>query len=442
MHRVAVTFPNVQDREILRLAVPAFGALVSEPLFLLADSAIVGHLGTPQLAALGVAGITLQSLVGVFVFLAYATTSSVARNLGAGDSRAALRQGIDGIWLALFLGLVTAVLAIISVDTILALFDPAASVVPYARTYLRIASLGLPPMLMLLAATGVLRGLQDTRTPLVVAIAANLVNIALNLALVYGAGLGIAGSAWGTVIAQTAAAAALIRVVVRAAREQGVLLAPDRAGIRRTARAGIPLTVRTITLRVALLVSAYVAAQQGATATATHQIAFTVWTFLVFALDAIAIAGQALTGRLLGAGDVHGTRVATRRMLGWGLATGSAFGLALAAVSPVLGSLFTTDPAVRSLLTSVLIVVALFQPVSGVVFVLDGVLIGAGDGRYLAVIGVITLMAFVPLALSVLALDGGLVWLWWAFGAFMLARMAAVVLRERSDVWLVTGAAP
>ncbi len=429
-----------QDREILRLAVPAFGALVSEPLFLLADSSIVGHLGTPQLAGLGVAGVTLQSLVGLFIFLAYATTSMVARSVGAGDTRAALERGIDGIWLALLLGLAAMMLLMIAVDPILAVFHPAPGVVPFASTYLRIALLGLPQMLLLLAATGVLRGLQDTRTPLIVVVAGNLANIGLNLTLVYGAGLGIVGSAWGTVIAQSAVAGALILVVARAARAQGARLWPDLTGIRRSALAGIPLTVRTVTLRVALLVTAYVAAHQGAVATATHQIAFTVWTFLAFALDAIAIAGQAITGRLLGAADVVGARRATGRMLTWGLATGAVFGLGLVLVGPMLGRLFTADPAVTSLLGPVLLVAAVFQPVSGVVFVLDGVLIGAGDGRYLAVAGVVTLVVFAPLALCVLFLDGGLVWLWWAFGAFMLARMVTLVRRARSDAWLVTGA--
>jgi putative MATE family efflux protein len=427
------------DREIWRLAVPAFAALVAEPLFLLADSAIVGHLGTPQLAGLGVAGAILSSLLGLFVFLAYGTTSSVARALGAGDRRRALAQGIDGLWLALGLGLVVAVLGVTSAPGLVDLFDPSEQVAGHAVSYLRVASLGLPAMFVVFASTGVLRGLQDTRTPLVVAVAANIANIGLNVLLVYGIGLGIAGSALGTVLAQVAAAGWLTVVVVRGARQYGAPLTPDLPGIRAAGRTGVPLVVRTLTLRAALLITTYVATSQGEVSIAAHQIAFTVWTFLVFALDALAIAAQAMTGRYLGAADVAGTRRVTRRLMGWGAACGVAFGLLLVGLSPVLGGLFTSDPEVRRALAAVLVVAAVQQPVSGVVFVLDGVLIGAGDGVYLAWAGVLTLVVYAPLAIAVQAADGGLVWLWWAFGAFMLARLVTLVLRERSDAWLVTG---
>jgi putative MATE family efflux protein len=427
------------DREIWRLAVPAFAALVAEPLFLLADSAIVGHLGTPQLAGLGVAGAILSSLLGLFVFLAYGTTSSVARALGAGDRRHALAQGIDGLWLALGLGLVVAVLGVTSAPALVDLFDPSEQVARHAVSYLRVASLGLPAMFVVFASTGVLRGLQDTRTPLVVAVAANIANIGLNVLLVYGLRLGIAGSALGTVLAQVAAAGWLTAVVVRGARRYGAPLTPDLPGIRAAGRTGAPLVVRTLTLRAALLITTYVATSQGEVSIAAHQIAFTMWTFLVFALDALAIAAQAMTGRYLGAADVAGARRVTRRLMGWGAASGVAFGVVLAGLSTVLGGLFTSDPEVRRALAAVLIVAAVQQPVSGVVFVLDGVLIGAGDGVYLAWAGVLTLVVYAPLAIAVQAAGGGLVWLWWAFGAFMLTRLVTLVLRERSDAWLVTG---
>jgi putative MATE family efflux protein len=428
-----------QDRQILRLAVPAFVALVSEPLFLLADSAVVGHLGTAQLAALGIAGAVVQTVVGLFVFLAYATTASVARNLGAGDQRAALIQGIDGLWLALAIGLISAACVSLLVDPIVSVFGPSESVASYAHTYLRIALLGVPSLLLLLAATGVLRGLQDTRTPLAVVVTANLANIGLNVMLVYGADLGIAGSAWGSVLAQTGGAIALVAVVVRAARRTRAPVRPSLAGLRASAGAGLALTVRTLTLRAALLISTYVATSQGDTAIATHQIAATVWTTLAFALDAIAIAGQALTGRFLGAGDVAGARAATRRMISWGIGTGLAFGGLLAVSSPFLGRLFTGDREIWSLLTELVLVAAVFQPVAGVVFVLDGILIGAGDGRYLAGAGALTLLAYAPLAWLVLVTDAGLTWLWVAFGGFMFARMLTLVVRERSDAWLITG---
>jgi putative MATE family efflux protein len=434
------SFPSADDREILRLAVPAFAALVSEPLYLLADAAIVGHLGTPQLGGLGVAAAILQTLLGLFVFLAYGTTSSVARQLGAGDRRAALAQGVDGIWLALGLGLTVTLLGLALAAPLVGLFDPAPEITPYALTYLRISVLGLPAMFVVLAATGVLRGLLDTRTPLAVAVAANLANIGLNVLLVYGLDLGIAGSAWGTVLAQTGAAAALLWVVVRGARRHGAPLAPDLPGIRAAGRTGVPLVVRTLTLRAALLLATYVATAQGAVSIAAHQIAFTIWTFLAFALDALAIAAQAMTGKQLGAADVDATRAITRRLMWWGVGSGVVFAAGLLLLRWPLAPLFTSDPAVQELLVAALLLVAAQQPVAGVVFVLDGVLIGAGDGAYLAWAGVITLGCFAPLAYAVHVTDGGLLWLWVALGGFMLARFVTLVARERTSAWLVTGA--
>jgi putative MATE family efflux protein len=284
--------------------------------------------------------------------------------------------------------------------------------------------------------------LQDTRTPLVVAIAANLLNIALNLLFVYGFDWGIAGSALGTLAAQSLGAAAVVAVVVRAARRHAAALRPHRPGVVAAWRVGVPLIVRTLTLRVALLIATYVAAAISTEAIAAHQVAFTVWTFLAFALDAIAIAGQAITGKLLGAGDAAATRDATRRMMFWGLVCGVVLGAGLILARPLVVPLFTSDADVQALLSAALLVAALHQPVAGIVFVLDGVLIGAGDGRYLAWAGIVNLLVFVPLALAVLWLDGDLVGLWWAFTAFMLVRMATLLWRERDDRWLVLGATP
>ncbi len=429
-----------QDREIWRLAVPAFFALVSEPLMLLADSAIVGHLGTPQLAALGVAGTVLQTIVGICIFLAYGTTSAVARMIGAGDQRGALAQGVDGMWLALLLGVVLAVAGLAFAPPVVAVFHPSAQVASYAVTYLRIACLGIPSMLLLLAATGVLRGLQDTRTPLVVAVSANLANIVLNVVLVYGLDLDIAGSALGTTLAQSAAAAALVWVVVRGARRDGASLRPDKPGIIASAQAGVPLVVRTVTLRGALVLTTFVATALGTTALAAHQVAFTLWLFLGLALDAIAIAGQALTGRYLGAADVTGTRAATRRMMRWGFVAGAAGGVLMLGLRDLYVPLFTSDPEVRRTLAAILVIAAVSQPLNGIVFVLDGVLIGAGDGSYLAVAGVIGLAGFAPLACAVLWFGGSVLGLWWAFTGFMVLRFVTLIVRERRDAWLVTGA--
>ncbi len=432
------------DGEIVRLALPALGALVAEPLFLLGDSAIIGHLGTPELAGLGIASTVLTTLVNVSIFLAYGTTAAVARMLGAGDFRGALRAGRDGCWLALAVGAATLAVGWPLSPWIVAQFGPAAEVAEHAETYLWISLLGLPSMLLVLAATGILRGLQDTRTPLIVAASGAAGNIVLNVILVYGFGLGIAGSAIGTVIAQTAMAAVFVVIVARSASRHGVNLRPDLRGVARAFGAGIPLIVRTVAMRVALIAATVVATGLGTAELAAHQVALTTWTLLSLILDAVAIAAQALVGRALGAGDVAGARSITRRMVQWGVLAGFALTVLLLAVGSVYARLFTSDPDVRSLLFAALIVAALMQPAAGWVFVLDGVLIGAGDGRYLAWASVISVMFFLPAAAMVAVLDlsgtTGIVALWGAIGVWMIARLVTLALRERQDAWMITGA--
>ncbi|MFE6783675.1 MATE family efflux transporter [Streptomyces sp. NPDC057680] len=428
------------DREIVSLALPAFGALVAEPLFLMVDSAIVGHLGTPQLAGLAIAAALLTTAVSVFVFLAYATTAAVSRRVGAGDLPAAIRQGMDGIWLALLLGTAVVAVTLPAAPWLIDLFGASDTAAPYAVTYLRISSLGIPAMLVVLAATGVLRGLQDTRTPLYVAIGGFVANGALNVGLVYGAGLGIAGSAWGTVIAQCGMAGAYLVVVVRGARRHGASLRPDAAGIRASAQAGVPLLVRTLSLRAVLMIATAVAARMGDAEVAAHQIILSLWSLMAFALDAIAIAGQAIIGRYLGANDAEGARQVCRRMVQWGVISGVALGALLIVARPLFIPLFTGDTAVQDTLLPALLVVAISQPISGVVFVLDGVLMGAGDGPYLAWAMLLTLAVFAPVALLVPALGGGLTALWWAMTLMMTVRMATLWFRSRSGRWIVTGA--
>ncbi|PVE09116.1 MATE family efflux transporter [Streptomyces scopuliridis] len=437
---ISRTGPRRHDREIVALAVPAFGALVAEPLFVMVDSAIVGHLGTPQLAGLAIAAALLTTAVSIFVFLAYATTAAVARRVGAGDLQAAIRQGMDGIWLALLLGAAVIAVTLPAAPWLVGLFGASDTAAPYAVTYLRISSLGIPAMLVVLAATGVLRGLQDTRTPLYVAIGGFGANAALNVVLVYGAGLGIAGSAWGTVLAQCAMAAVYLVVVVRGARRHGASLRPDAAGIRASAQAGVPLLVRTLSLRAVLMIATAVAARLGDADVAAHQIILSLWSLMAFALDAIAIAGQAIIGRYLGAGDTQGAREACRRMVQWGVAAGVVLGVLIVAARPLFIPLFTGDQVVRDTLLPALLVVAVTQPISGIVFVLDGVLMGAGDGPYLAGAMLVTLAVFAPVALLVPAWGGGLTALWWTMGLMMGVRMLTLWLRTRSGRWLVTGA--
>lgn len=429
-----------RDREIWRLAGPAFVALVAEPLFLLADSAIVGHLGGVPLAGLALAGAVLTTAVSMCVFLAYGTTGSVARMLGAGDLRGALATGIDGLWLAVVIGGVAWAVLTPLARPVVRLFGADGSVAEQATRYLVIALAGLVPLLLMLAATGVLRGLQDTRTPLVVAVIGNAANVVLNVVLVYPAGLGIAGSALGSLIAQAGSAAALVAIVVRAARRHGVRLTPSAYGIHRAGRAGVPLLLRTITLRAALLLMTYGATRLGTTDLATMQLALTIWGFLAMALDALAIAAQALTGRYLGSGDADRTRAVTDRMTRLGVVSGVVTGVGLALVAPVVGPLFTNDVGMLRELPVVLLIAAAAQPVAGVVFVLDGVLIGAGDGRYLAWAGLLVLAVFAPFAWAAVGWVGSLGWLWAAFAvAFMGGRCVVLVARARGRTWMRLG---
>ncbi|WP_082178122.1 MATE family efflux transporter [Arthrobacter sp. ZBG10] len=435
-----------RSRQILHLAVPAFGALVAEPLFLLADSAIVGHLGVAQLAGVGLASAVLHTAVGLMVFLAYSTTPAVARAVGDGRLGKALTAGRDGVWLALLLGLVLAAAGFLFAEPLVGLLGAEGAVRQYAVDYLRWSMPGLVAMLLVFAGTGVLRGLQDTKTPLVVATAGFALNIVLNLWLVYGLGWSVAGSAAGTSVAQWAMAAVYVVMVGRNARRHGVGLLPTWQGIRALARVGSWLMLRTLSLRVAILATVLVVTAQGAVNLAAHQLAMTIFSFLAFALDALAIAAQALIGKELGAGNPREARQLTRTMTRWGIGFGVLTGALLALAAPWLGALFTPDPEVGAVLATALWVLAAGQPLAGYVFVLDGVLIGAGDARYLALAGLANLAVYAPLLVWVAGtgLQGaaGLGWLWAAFAlTYMAARAVTLGLRARSDRWMVLGSA-
>jgi putative MATE family efflux protein len=422
---------------MLRLALPALGALLAEPLFLLADSAIVGNLGTAELAGLGVASAVLLTAVMLCIFLSYGTTATVALNAGAGDVRAALRHGVDGIWLAVAVGVTLAAIGQVTAPMLLDLFGTSASARPHALVYLRVSLLGVPSMLVLLAGTGVMRGLKDTRTPLLVTVVAAVANIVLNLVLVYPLGLGVAGSALGTVIAQTGAATWLTMVVVRGARAHASTLRPDWDGILRAATASVPLLARTTLLRFVLLCMTFVATAQGDVALAGHQIAYTLWFLLAMPPEAFAIAGQAMVGHALGAGDTAAARRLSQRAVLWGLTSGLAMAALLLILRPAYVPLFSPDPAVRELIWVLAIVVAATQPIGAAVYVLDAVLIAAGDGRYLAWAMLVSAFVFLPLAGAVLLTDAGAVALWWALVAWLLARLVTILLRYRSGAWLL-----
>ncbi|WP_137846458.1 MATE family efflux transporter [Microbacterium sp. 2FI] len=437
--------PATLNRSILRLAVPALGALIAEPLFLIVDSALVGHLGVTPLAGLGIASAVLQTIVGLMVFLAYSTTPAVARRFGAGDLSRAVSVGIDGLWLALGIGAVLALVGYVTTPFLVGLFGATPEVAEQAEIYLGISMWGLPAMLIVFAATGLLRGMQDTVTPLWIAGLGFAANALLNWAFIYGLGWGIAGSAVGTVVAQWGMVAAYAVVVGRLARRHAASVRPHREGVRGSARSGGWLFLRTVSLRIALLATVGVATGLGTDELAGWQVAFTIFSTAAFALDALAIAAQALIGKGLGAGDEPFVRHVLARTLAWGAWFGVIVGAVIAALSGVIGLLFTGDAEIAALVQPALLVLAIAQPVCGIVFVLDGVLIGAGDAKYLAIVGVLNLVPFAPALVLVAVLQpqgaAGLAWLSVAFfGVYMLARLATLGWRVRGEAWMTAGA--
>ncbi|WP_311257941.1 MATE family efflux transporter [Microbacterium sp. WCS2018Hpa-9] len=433
------------NREILHLAVPALGALIAEPAFLIVDAALVGHLGTTPLAGLGIAGAVLQTIVGLMVFLAYSTTPAVARLFGAGRPGEAVSVGINGMWLALAIGAVLAAAGAVASPWLVSLFGASDAVAADANAYLVVSMWGLPAMLIVFAATGLLRGMQDTMTPLWIAGIGFGANALLNVVFIYGLGWGIAGSAAGTVVAQWGMVGAYVLVIRRLAATHDASLMAQRAGMGSTARSGGWLFLRTVSLRAALLATVAVATGIGTEELAGWQIVFTIFSAAAFALDALAIAAQALIGKELGAGDERQVHRVLRRTVAWGVWFGVVVGALIAALSGVLGIVFTGDPSIAALVQPALLILAVAQPIAGVVFVLDGVLMGANDARYLAIAGGLNLLPFLP-ALWIIAATGvdaaaGLIWLSVAFfGVYLLARLLTLGWRVRSGRWVAAGA--
>jgi len=382
----------------------------------------------------------LLSGFSIFIFLAYGTTAAVGRLLGAGEHKAAAGQAVQGLWLAACVGVVVALAGWAGGDRLIALLGGRGRVATEAATYLDISLLGLPAMLVGLAGIGYLRGRQDTRTPLLVALVTAAGNGVLEWVLIFRFDQGIGASALSTVLAQTAAASVYVVQVARAARATGAGLAFRPAAVVRLLRVGLHLLVRTAALRGSLLVGVAVAARIGTADVAAYEIAFQLWTLTALALDAIALAAQALVAHALGAGDPVAARHHGRSALRLSAEAGLVIGLALVAVRWPLARVFTDDPPVVARAAFSLLFVAAMQPLNGVVFALDGILIGAGDERFLARAMAVAFAVYAPAALAVAATGAGLGWLWTALGTFMVARWVVLHHRFRGEQWLVVGA--
>jgi putative MATE family efflux protein len=414
---------------------PALGALAAEPLYVLVDTAIVGHLGTVQLAALAIAAAVLSSAFTVFNFLTYGTTARVARLHGAGARREAAALGAQALWLGGGIGVVLLVVLALGAGPAVAVMGGEGEVGEQAQTYLRISALGAPFFMLAAAGQGFLRGMGDLTTPLKILIAAHAVNVVLEVLFVYGFGWGLAGSAWGTVIAQAGMGAAFVAVQARRALER-----PDLARIRSLVRIGSEIAVRTMSLLACFLLAGAVLARVGAASLGAHQIAFQLFVFLALVLDAIAIAGQVMVGRMLGAGNAPGARAAATRMIGWSVVAGALFAAGLFALAGVLPPVFTSDAAVVERAHEVWPLFALMMPFNGAVFALDGILIGAGDTRFLMWGMLASAAVFIPLALLALHADWGILGVWGALAALIGMRLLTCGARFLGPRWALTGA--
>lgn len=441
--------PQTQDprplgRQILALAVPALGALIAEPLFLLADTAIIGRLGVDELAGAALGITVMHTVSGLMIFLAYSTTPAVARFIGAGRLKRALAAGRDGLWLSIMLGAVLAFAGLAFGEQLLLAMGSSGEMQIHAWDYLLWSLPGIPAILLVFAAVGMLRGMQDTKTPLVVAAVGFGANIVLNLILVHPLGLGTAGAALGTSIAQWGMAIAYLIMLVPQMRAAGVPLGVDPVALRQAAGVGSWMMMRTVSLRAAIVATVLVATDLGPQTLAAHQVAFTIFSTLAFVLDALAIAAQALIGKELGASRVTQAKEMTRTMIRWGLGFGVITGGAIAVAAPFAPALFTSDAQVAYGITAALLVMAVAQPLAGFVFVLDGVLMGAGDVKYLAMVGLANLAIYLPV-LWLIAQAGftgteAIAWLWAGFAAlFMGARGVSLGLRARGERWMIAG---
>jgi putative MATE family efflux protein len=428
-----------RDQSVLSLAVPALVVLAAEPLYLLVDTAVVGHLGTVALGGLAVGGGLLAWASGLLNFLAYGTTARAARRAGAGDRTGAVEEGVQASWLAVGLGLLVLVAFQLLAGPLCRLLAGGPGAVAGAgETWLRIAGCGAPLLLLSLAGNGWLRGVQRLRQPVRYVLAGSLVSLVLCPLLVHPLGLGLPGSAVANLVGQGVSAGLFVRALLR----EGVALRPRPAAIGTQLAIGRDLLLRSAVLQVSFLVAAGVVARDGAARLGAHQIALQLFFFLALVLDAYAIAAQTLVGHALGAGRPDEARATARRVARWGLGTGTLVAVLLLALRGVLPQLFTSDPAVLHQVAVVWWFLALMQPLAGVVFALDGVLMGAGDVGYLRTVTLgSALLGFLPLSLLAGPLGWGLAGVWTGLDLFIALRLAGVLARVAGSRWLSAGVA-
>lgn len=418
------------DRRIVSLALPALGTLAVEPLYRLVDTAIVGRLGTEQLAGLAVAAAILALVVAGSNFLTYGTTERVAGRLGAHREDAAADVGVQAMWLAGLVAVVATPALILGARPAAAALGADGAALEFSVEYLRIAALGVPFVLIALAAQGVQRGAADYRTPLVILVAANVANLVIEVVLVFGFDLGIAGAAWSTVVAQAGAGVAFLAVIrrrLRPARQRR----PDRAEMAPLITAGRHLLLRVGSMLAVFTGATAIAARVDDSTLAAHQIAMSMFLFLALVLDALAVPAQTLVAEELGRGGLDARLIASR-VVALSVVAAGALATALLLTSPLLPRIFSDDPAVVSRATGALALLALLLLPGAVAFADDGVLIGAGDYRFLGLAAFGYLVAVVPIAVAVLITPSlGIAGIWLGLTVWMALRAVVNTLRVR-----------
>jgi putative MATE family efflux protein len=419
-------------RSILRLAAPALPALAAEPLYLLVDTAIVGHLGAAQVGALAISATLLTDTAWLCSFLAYGTTGVSARLFGAGRRPEAVQAGAQATVLAVLLGvLVTGLLELVAGPAADLIGDAPAQKAA-AVVWLRVAALGAPAILVSLAGQGWMRGVQRTGSPLRYLLVANVVSAGACLGLVNGLGMGIVGSAWANVLGQSIAAALFLHALHR----EGVRWRLESEALRAQLLSARDLGIRTAAFQVTFLTAAAVASRMGTDRVAAHQVALQLWTFLALVLDSVAIAAQSLVGAALGAGDRAGAAAVARRLGEVGLVLGVLFAAGLLLAEAPVAATFTSDPAVRDQIAIAWPWLVASQPLGGLLFALDGVLIGAGDVAFMRNVTIIgALGGFLPLILLAGTFGWGLGGIWLGLLAFIVIRTVGGVARTARGDW-------
>jgi len=431
-------------REIVRLAGPALPVLAAEPLYLLVDTAVVGRLGAVPLAGLAVAAVLFAQVTSQLNFLSYGTTARTARMYGSGRRADAVAEGVQATWLALAVGACLVVVGQLVVRPVAEALGNGGAIAEGAVSWLRVALIGAPLLLVTLAGNGWMRGVQDTARPLRYVLAGNAVSAVACVVLVHGIGafpgLGLVGSAWANVLGQCVGAGLFLGALARESRGSW---RPRPAALRAQLTMGRDLVARSLAFQACFLSAAAVATRFGAPVAAAHQIVLQLWSFMALVLDAVAIAAQSLVGAALGGGDAVSARALAARVTRYGLVLGIGFGALFAALYGVLPPVFTPDPAVLAVVPVAWWFFAALQPVAGVVFAIDGVLLGAGDAAFLRTWTLLAaVVGFLPLIWASLAFGWGLAGIWSGLAAFMLVRLVAVLLRVRGDRWAVTGVSP